>query len=65
MQSPDIKQQVEEIFARHGLMGKLRGDLPVTTPLTGEQIATVTTDPAGAVHAMVARSVAAQGAVES
>ncbi len=60
MQAPDIKPQVEEIFARHGLTEKLRGDLLVTTPLTGEQIAAVATDPAGAVHAMVARSVAAQ-----
>ena len=28
MQTPDIKREVEAIFARHGLTENLRGDLP-------------------------------------
>ena len=60
MQTHDIKQAVEAIFARYGLTEKLRGGLAVTTPLTGEQIATLAVDSAEALHAMVARSAAAQ-----
>ncbi len=53
MQTEDIRRQVEEIFARYGLIEKLRGDLPVITPLTGGQIGTVTSDSADSVRAMV------------
>lgn len=60
MQTHDIRPQVEAIFARYGLTEKLHGDLPVTSPLTGEQIGAVATDSPTAIGAMVARSVAAQ-----
>ncbi len=60
MQTRQIEQQVEEIFARFGLAEKLRGDLAVTSPLTGEQIASVATDSAEAISSMVERSAAAQ-----
>ena len=59
MQTADIQQQVELIFARHGLTDKLRGDLPVTTPLTGGRIGAVTSDSEDAVRARVSRAAVA------
>ena len=60
MQTRPIKQQVEEIFARFGLAEKLRGDLVVISPLTGEQIGSVATDSAETVRSAVERSAVAQ-----
>ena len=60
MQTRQPKQQIEEIFARFGLTGKLQGDLPVTSPLTGEQIASVAINSAEDISSMVERSAAAQ-----
>ena len=59
MQTEDIQQRVEAIFARYGLTEKLRGDLPVTTPLTGGRIGAVTSDSAETVRAMIVRAAAA------
>lgn len=59
MQTADIQQQVEAIFARHGLSDKLRGDLPVTTPLTGGKIGAVTSDPPAAIQTMISRATTA------
>ena len=60
MQTPDIEHEVRAIFERFGLSHKLQGDLVVTSPLTGGQIAAISTDSADAIHAMIARSVVAQ-----
>ena len=60
MQTEDIQQRVETIFARHGLGETLRGgDLPVTSPLTGGQIGAVASDSVADVRATVARAAAA------
>ncbi len=60
MQTRDIQQQVETIFARHDLAEKLRGDLPVLTPLTGERIGALASDSVEAIQAMIARAATAQ-----
>ena len=60
MQTRQIKSQVEAIFERFGLMEKLRGDLAVTSPLTGEQIGAVTNDAAAKIDTMLDRATAAQ-----
>lgn len=60
MQTQEIEHQVRTIFERYGLSDKLHGDLAVISPLTGEQIAMVSTDSSVAIHAMVKKSVAAQ-----
>ncbi len=59
MQTADIQQQVAAIFARYGLAEKLRGDLPVMTPLTGGQIGAVASDSAENVRVMIDRAAAA------
>lgn len=59
MQTEDIQREVEAIFARHGLAEKLRGDLPVTTSLTGGRIGAVASDSADTVQARISRAAAA------
>ena len=59
MKTEDIQQQAAAIFARYGLTEKLRGDLPVTTPLTGGQIGTVASDSADAVRATISKAASA------
>ena len=59
MQTEDIQQEVEAIFAHHGLTEMLRGDLPVTTPLTGGQIGVVTSDSTETIQAKISKAIAA------
>ena len=59
MQTEDIQQQVEAIFARHDLTNALRGDLSVTTPLTGGKIGAVTSDSPAVIEAMISKATTA------
>ena len=59
MQTEDIQRHVETIFARYGLMAKLRGDLTVTTPLTGGRIGAVTSDSPETIQTMIAQATTA------